>query len=75
MTRFAILLVSSLFLTELAVTAQPASQPANAAASPAGPGAPAQEGATIRLTTRQVLLDLVVRENTSGWSPISNRAT
>ena len=62
MKRFAILLVSSLFLTDLAVTAQPTPHPQNPAASPTASGAESQGGATIRLTTRQVLLDLVVRD-------------
>jgi VWFA-related protein len=58
MKRCAILLVSFLFLTGLAVPAQTKPQTQSPVASDAAP----QAGATIRLTTHEVLLDLVVRD-------------
>jgi VWFA-related protein len=57
MKRCAVLLVSVLFLAGLAVTAQTKPQTTSPAASAA-----AQTGTTIRLTTHEVLLDLVVRD-------------
>ena len=58
MKRCAILLASFLFLAGLTVPAQTKPQ----TQSPAAPDAAAQPGATIRLTTHEVLLDLVVRD-------------
>lgn len=58
MTRCSALLVFSLFLAGLAAAAQHQSEPTNPAAS----RTVAQTGDSIRLTTRQVLLDLVVRD-------------
>jgi VWFA-related protein len=58
MKRCAILLVSFLFLAGLEVPAQTKPQTQSPVASDAAP----QAGATIRLTTHEVLLDLVVRD-------------
>jgi VWFA-related protein len=58
MKRCAILLASFLFLAGLDVPAQTKPQTINPTASDAAP----QTGATIRLTTHEVLLDLVVRD-------------
>jgi VWFA-related protein len=58
MKRCAILLVSLLFLAGLEVPAQTKPQTQSPVASDAAP----QAGATIRLTTHEVLLDLVVRD-------------
>jgi VWFA-related protein len=58
MKRCTTLLVSFLFLAGLTVPAQTKPQPINPTASDATP----QTGTTIRLTTHEVLLDLVVRD-------------